>query len=195
MRSSVSPSLTRMRSVPFEVEVGIRIGNLAHQPLAPIRTNDRLHHNLVAGTGFRHVGARSFQASGAALADKIEIELHALNVGSVEGIGIDASKAIADSGSGQSRRGLPIVLRGKHVPQRDVGISLHAEHAIHAVSNVFAVFVGAVQCVEDRGHHGQWAEPRVIENFVMEFFRRCSRVECAWRRSPESSSNPAPERP
>src|SRR5260370_40051476 len=73
-------------------------GNLAPQPLATIRTNHGLNHNLVAGTSFRHIGARSFQASGATFADKIEIELHALNVGSVVGIAIDASKAIADGG-------------------------------------------------------------------------------------------------
>src|SRR5258708_12816895 len=69
-------------------------GNLAHQPLATIRTNHGLNHNLVAGTSFRHIGARSFQASGATLADKIEIELHALNVASAASIAIDASNPI-----------------------------------------------------------------------------------------------------
>jgi hypothetical protein len=72
----------------------------------------------------------------------------------------------------KARRGLPVVLRGKHVAQRDVGIPLHAEHAVHAVGNVLAVFVGAMQRVEDRSHHGQRAEPRVVENFVMKFFGR-----------------------
>src|SRR5208282_376290 len=120
-------------------------GNLAHEPLATIRTNHGLHHNLVAGTSFRHVRARSFQASGAALADKIEIEPHALNVGSVERIAVNAPKALTDGGSGQSSGGLPAVLRGKHVPQRDLGIAFHAEHAMHAVSNILSVFVGAVQ--------------------------------------------------
>src|SRR5208283_2399085 len=70
-------------------------GNLAHQALAAIRTNHGFHHNLIAGTSFGHVRARGFQASRAAFADKIEIELHALNVGNVESIAIDASKAVA----------------------------------------------------------------------------------------------------
>src|ERR1019366_2236117 len=92
-----------------------------------------LFSNAIVGArpSFRHVRARSFQASGAALPDKIEIEPHALNVGSVERIAVNAPKALTDGGGGQSRRGLPVVLRGKHVPQRDVGIALHAEHAFH----------------------------------------------------------------
>src|SRR5208282_3531015 len=119
-------------------------GNLAYEPLATIRTNHGLHHNLVARTSFRHVRARSFQTGRAAFADKIEIKPHALNVGSVERIAINAPKALADGGSGQSRRGLPVVLRGKHVPQRHFGIAFHAEHALHAVSDVLAVLVSAV---------------------------------------------------
>ena len=27
-----------------------------------------------------------------------------------------------------------------------------------------------MQCVKDRGHHGDWAEPRVIEHLVVDFF-------------------------
>src|SRR6202140_3092106 len=126
-------------------------GNLTNQALAAIGANNGLNHNLVAGPSFGHIGTRRFQARGAAFADKIEIELHSRNVGHVESIGINAAKAIADGGRSHGGRGLSIVLRRKNVLQGNVGIAPHAQHAIHAVSNIFAIFVGAMQRIKNGG--------------------------------------------
>ena len=58
----------------------------------------------------------------------------------------------------------------------DFGKAFDVDAAVQAVSDFFAVFIHAMQGVEDRRHDRDRAEARIVQHFVVEFFRAGSAV-------------------
>ena len=52
--------------------------------------------------------------------------------------------------------------------QGHVRETVHADAAIHAISDVFPVFIYVVERIEDSRHHGHRAETGIVKYFVME---------------------------
>ncbi len=146
--------------------------NLVQDHLAAIRTQHSFDRDLVARAGFGHIGAGAFQTGPAAFADQVEIKLHAANAGHVVRIVVDAAEAFPKGQRRHHRGRLSAVRRRKHVLHRDVGISVHADPAVHAVGRVFAVLVHSVQRVEHRGHHGHRTQVGVVQHFVVKLLVR-----------------------
>ena len=152
--------------------------NLSHDPFPAIGTKHGLYHDLVAGASFGGVRAGSFQAHRASFAHQVELQLHALNFGSVVGIVVDASETIANCACGHGCCRHAAIRRGEHILQSDLRISLHAECAIHTVRNVVAIVVRPMQCIENGCGHGHRTQARVVQYLVVKFLGHRAGTNC-----------------
>ena len=146
--------------------------NLVDQSIPPIWTEHGFNRNVVTGTGFGYVSPGTFQTRRAAVADKVKIKLHTANIRHAVWIVVNAAEAVAEGKCRQDSGWLATVSRGKHVFDAYVGISAHADPAIHAVGNVLAVFVHSVQGVEYGCHHCQWTEVGIVQHLIMKLLGR-----------------------
>src|SRR5438445_422301 len=85
---------------------------------------------------------------------------------------VDSAEAVTEGERRQDSGWLATVSGGKHVFDAHVGISAHADPAIHAVGDVLAVFVHSMQGVENGCHHGQWTEVGIVQHFIMKLLAR-----------------------
>ena len=145
MRSSVSPSLTRMRSVPLEHRSRNSYGNLAHEAIAAIGAHHGFHDDLLAGSSLGNVGARLLRDARSVVPDKIEIELRRPARRERRRGCRRCVQSDRRCGGGERLRAGRCPEGANMLRRADVGVSLDAEHAIHAVGDVLAVLVGAAQ--------------------------------------------------
>src|SRR5581483_8829485 len=112
-----------------------------------------------------------------AVANDVEVELHTLHIRNVVRVVVDAAEAITDRERGKHRGWLSTVDGGEHVLNPNLRVAVDPYRAVHAVGGFLAVLINAVQRVENRGHHCHRAEPRVVEDLVMKFFRGRSTMD------------------
>ena len=151
-----------MRRVPLLGGGGNLHWNLAHDALAAIGGEHGFNYDFVARADFGYVCAGAFQACPAAFANEIKVELHAVDRGSVVRIVVDASEALAERKRGGHGGGLSVFRGNEHVLQADFGKSLDVDAAIQAVSDFLAVFIHAMQGVEDGRHDRNRAQAWIV---------------------------------
>src|SRR5205823_7968452 len=126
--------------------------------------------DLVAWTGFGHIGAGTLHYGGTAVPFQIEFQRDPADLGCLKRIVVDASEVIAQ-GYGHGKGGGHIFRGRKHVGQPHIWKSAHVDVAVHAIGGLFAVLVHSLQGVENGGHHHERRKARVVEHFVVELFR------------------------
>src|SRR5690349_13571756 len=89
--------------------------NLIDHSLAAIGTKHGFDSDVVSGTRFGYVGSGAVQAGGAAVADEVEIKLHAANVRHAVRIVINTAEAVAEGEGRQHRGRLSAISRGEHI--------------------------------------------------------------------------------
>ena len=77
-------------------------------------------------------------------------------------------KALAQGHRHQGGGGGVVVEGREHVLQGDRGIAPHLDCALHAIGDLFAVLVDALQRVEHRRHHRYRRELGVVQHLVVE---------------------------
>ena len=145
--------------------------NLAYAALATIRSQHGFHRDLIPRTRFAHTCTGTLQPGPAPFSHQIEIQLYILDRGSVVGIVVDASEALAKRKRSSHRRGLSVLRRRKHVLERDFREAFHADAAIETISNFLAVFIHAMQRIEHGRHNRHRAKARIVQYFVVEDLR------------------------